>query len=280
VQLVGVLFGLASGAIWGSGDFLGGLAAKRSHEYQVLALSASSGLVLLVVLAVLFGEAAPSAVDVAWAGAAGVSGAVGIAFLYQGLASGSAATVAPAAAVISAALPAVFSSLTAGLPRSTQLAGFALAIAGIWLVARSPSAGGPSGTGLRLAIVAGTCFGAFLILIARVDSQLVFAPLAVARTAALVAAFALMSARGIRIPQPASNPTALWAGILDAGGNVFYLMARQHTRLDVAAVLASLYPVATIVLARLVSHERIGRTQWIGAVVCLVAVVLIVMGER
>jgi drug/metabolite transporter (DMT)-like permease len=262
--------------VWGSGDFAGGFAARRSHQFQVLALSALSGITMLLACAALWREALPPTSSLGWALAAGLSGAIGIAALYRGLAIGSAATVAPTAAVITAALPVLANGLTAGLPRPTQLAGFAVAIAGIWLVARSPSAT-HSGAGLKLAFVAGVGFGGFLILIAQVHADLVFLPLVLTRCVTLAIAVALMLTRGVRIPRVTANPIALLAGVLDAGGNVLFLFARQHTRLDVAAVLSSFYPVATVVLAWLVLRERITRIQWIGAGVCLAAVALITL---
>jgi drug/metabolite transporter (DMT)-like permease len=97
----------------------------------------------------------------------------------------------------------------------------------------------------------------------------------VTRAMTLVAAMAMLLARGVSVPALMSNPMALLAGVLDAGGNVLFLFARQHTRLDIAAVLSSFYPVATVVLARLILHERVTATQWIGAGVCLAAVALI-----
>jgi drug/metabolite transporter (DMT)-like permease len=87
----------------------------------------------------------------------------------------------------------------------------------------------------------------------------------------------LLLVRGVAIPAVTANPMALLAGVLDAGGNVLFLFARQHTRLDIAAVLSSFYPVATVVLARLILHERVTATQWVGAGVCLAAVALITM---
>lgn len=261
--------------MWGSGDFAGGVAARRSHQFQVLALSALSGITMLLVCGVLRQETLPPASSLAWAAAAGVAGAGGIAALYRGLAIGSAAIVAPTAAVITAALPVIFSGLTAGVPHPAQLAGFIVAGVGIWLVARTTESSASSSQGLRLAIVAGIGFGGFLILIAQVHSELVFLPLAVTRAMTLVAAIALLLARGIAIPALTANPIALVAGVLDAGGNVLFLFARQHTRLDIAAVLSSFYPVATVVLARLILHERVTATQWLGAAVCLAAVALI-----
>src|SRR5262249_28968189 len=164
---------------------------------------------------------------------------------------------------------------TAGLPNPFQLAGFIVAIAGIWLVARTGESSDSSNQGLRLAVVAGIGFGGFLILIAQVHSDLVFLPLAVTRTMTLVTALVMMLVRRVAVPTLAANPVALVAGILDAGGNVLFLYARQHTRLDVAAVLSSFYPIATVVLSRVILRERVSATQWLGAGVCLAAVALI-----
>lgn len=230
---------------------------------------------MLLVFGAVRHEAWPPVSSLAWAAAAGVSGAVGIAALYRGLAIGSAAIVAPAAAVITAALPVMFSGFTAGLPHPSQLAGFIVAIVGIWLVARTGGSSASSNDGLRLAIGAGVGFGGFLILIAQVHSEFVFLPLAVTRTMMLVAALGLLLTRGVALPALMSNPIALVAGVLDAGGNVLFLFARQYTRLDIAAVLSSFYPVATVVLARVILRERVSPLQWLGAAVCLAAVALI-----
>ena len=232
---------------------------------------------MLLVCGALRQETFPPASSLAWAAVAGVSGAAGIAALYRGLAIGSAAIVAPTAAVITAALPVIFSGVTAGLPHPSQLTGFGVAIAGIWLVARSNDSSASSSQGLRLAVIAGTGFGGFLILIAQVHSEFVFLPLAVTRTMTLLAALGLLMARGVTVPTLTANPVALLAGVLDAGGNVLFMFARQHTRLDIAAVLSSFYPVATVVLSRVILHERVSATQWVGAAVCLVAVALITM---
>jgi drug/metabolite transporter (DMT)-like permease len=292
--------------VWGSGDFVGGAATRRSHQFQVLALSALSGIVLLTMLAWIF-EPLPSRANAAWAAAAGLAGAVGIASLYHGLAVGGAAMVAPVAAVVTAAIPAVYTAFAVAPPSPWQLAGFLAAVAGIWLVTRQaevgPAEAGPyvhsrtpedSWTppirqtlqtpktlglsrlprGVRQAVVAGIGFGTFLILIAQVDRTLVFGPLVVARTVMLAMGLVLMIVRGISFPGLTSNPLALVAGALDAGGNIFFVLARQHTRLDVAAVLSSLYPVATVVLARIVWREPVAPQQWAGVGMCLLAVAL------
>ncbi|MCC6188401.1 MAG: DMT family transporter [Anaerolineales bacterium] len=275
---LGILSALASAAVWGSGDFSGGLAARRGSQYQVLALAAVSGAVMLAALVLAGGEAWPSAGAAAWAAAAGFSGALGIAALYRGLAVGRAAMVAPVAAVVSAALPVVFGALSEGVPSATRLAGFAVALTGIWLVSQTATASGDGARrGLVLGFAAGLGFGGFFILIALAPGDGVFGPLLVARLASLGTALLLMAARRVPLPGFGSNPVALLAGVLDAGGNIFYVLAQHLTRLDIAAVLSSLYPAATVLLAWALLKERVTAAQWGGAALCLAAVVLIAL---
>jgi uncharacterized membrane protein len=272
---LGVVLALASALVWGSGDFCGGRAATRHDPFQVLGLSALSGITMLLLMAAAVSEAFQLDRSMWWACAAGIGGACGIVALYRGLAVGSAATVAPAAAVTAAVLPVLFSVATQGMPRAIQLIGFALALVGISLVARAASDAPASRAGIRLGLLAGLGFGAFLILIAQVREGAVLVPLAVARGMMLATAVGVIRARGMAMPAPASNPMALVAGVLDAGGNVLYVLAQQHVRLDIAAVLSSLYPVATVLLARTLLAEPVTRIQWLGAGVCLAAVALI-----
>lgn len=271
----GVVLALCSALVWGSGDYCGGRAARRLDPFQVLALAAVSGIGLLAAAALIAGESLPGLDSVLWSAGAGVAGACGIVALYRGLAVGNAATVAPLAAVVAAVLPVLFTVALEGAPQVVQLGGFVLALAGIGLVARATPTGGDSHLGAKLGVLAGVGFGGFLILIAQVEAAAVYVPLAVARLVMLVTAVATLAARRVPLPAPFGTPIGLVAGVLDAGGNILYLLARQQVRLDVAAVLSSLYPVATVVLARLVSREPVTRMQWVGAVVCLMAVVLI-----
>jgi drug/metabolite transporter (DMT)-like permease len=208
---------------------------------------------------------------------AGVSGALGIAALYRGLSLGQAASVAPTAAVIGAALPVIFSLFTEGQPRQSQLIGFLLAILGIWLVSKSTKTVQLSQSALGLAFLAGIGFGGFFILIAQVETGAVFTPLIIARLVSLGTAILLLLANRLDPLAPVSNPVAWLAGLLDAGGNIFYFMAQQFTRLDVAAVLSSLYPATTLMLAYLVLNEKVSSTQWLGAALCLISVALIAL---
>ena len=256
------------------------MATRRSNQFQVLTLAALSGIAVLVVCALLRGEALPSPASAAWAMSAGAAGAVGIAALYRALSLGHAASVAPTAAVIGAALPVAFSSLVEGPPGTTRLAGFALALLGIWLVSRiAPQGKGLSRLGLALACLAGVGFGGFFILIAQVEPGLVFTPLIAARSLTFCTALLLLRVRRLAWPSPTSNPIALLAGVLDAGGNIFYLLAQQFTRLDVAAVLSSLYPAMTVLLACIILKEKVTRSQWLGVALCLAAIVFIMGSE-
>jgi len=273
---LGVFLALTSAAVWGSGDFSGGYATRSSNTYHVLVISAFSGILLLIVLAFWQREGWPPLAGAVWAGLAGVSGAVGIVCLYQALSLGHAAAVAPMTAVISAVLPAVAGAILVGLPGLSQLAGFALAAPGLWLVS-APAQDGPrlSRHELLLALAAGLGFGGFFVFIGLVDRGYLYTPLVIARSLTLLTALVLLVVRRLPVPALTSSPVALLAGVLDAGGNIFYILARQFTRLDVAAVLASLYPAATVILAWIILHERISRRQWIGAALCVAAIGLI-----
>lgn len=271
----GVLLALGSALVWGSGDFCGGRASTKLDAYQVLGLSALSGIAMLVLLALATGE--PWHVDRALLPAvgAGLSTSLGIACLYRGLSVGSAAVVAPTAGVTAAILPVLFGAVTAGVPGPAQLAGFVLALVGIFLVARAAPEAEGSRRGLRLGVLAGIGFGGFLILIAQGPDGMVYLPLAVSRTMMLLVSLGLLARRRLAFPPLVSSPLGLLAGVLDATGTAFYVLAQEYVRLDVAAVLSSFYPAATVVLARLITHEPVTATQWFGAGVCVAAVALI-----
>ncbi len=273
---IGVLFALTSAAVWGGGDFSGGLATRKSNQYQVLTVVSLTGMALLTVCIVLWGEGIPAGTSVVWGAMAGGAGALGVATLYRALSLGHTASIAPTSAIISAAMPVTFGMLTAGIPKPTQLAGIGVALLGIWLVSRSPRVGEETfREGMWLAFLSGIGFGGFFIFIAQVGKEQVFVPILMARTVTLVVALAMLRIKRIPAPRLSSNPIAIVAGLLDTGGNIFYLLATQYTRLDVAAVLSALYPAATVILATVVLKEKVSGVQWVGAAVCLLAIGLI-----
>jgi drug/metabolite transporter (DMT)-like permease len=273
-----VLLGLGSAASWGAGDFSGGLAARRSPLLGVLLVGQLTGAALMALLALLVQEGAPSAASIGWAMTAGALGAVGLAALYRGLAVGRMAVVAPISAVLSAALPVTWGALSEGAPTATRLAGFALALLGIWLIASARDGGdaaaGPAGLGL--ALLAGACFGGVLIAMNQGARGGTFWPLVAARGTAflLLLATALVGRRAWH-PAAGALPLVLLSGALDAGGHALFVLCSQVGRLDVAAVLSSLYPASTVLLASAVLRERIGRRQALGIAVALGAIALI-----
>jgi drug/metabolite transporter (DMT)-like permease len=277
-EILGTVFALLSAAAWGTGDFSGGVAVKGTDHFKVTFVMTVPGIVILAFLAFAFHEPFPPVADLLWAAAAGATGVYGIASLYRGLSIGSAAVVAPTAAVLGAGIPMAFGSVFLGLPGRARLLGFFLAMIGIWLVSR-PAESGHDGydKGLGHAIVAGTCFGGYFIFMGQVEHGLVFGPLTCAKLTSIVVVIAILSFRRESVPGLFGNRMALLAGFFDAGGNAFYMLARQYTRLDVAAVLSSMYPLVTVILASLVLRQKVNAAQWCGVALCLAAIGLIVV---
>lgn len=234
----------------------------------------------MAVMAILRLEAVPGWEDSLWAAAAGVCGAIGIAILYHGLAHHPASLIAPTSAVIGASLPAIFSFLTEGLPSLSQFAGFALGILGIGLVSRSPEATQAiSWRGFGHGLGAGLSFGVFFIFLSRVEGSAtdpaIFAPLVVSKLASASTAILFLRLRRERTPILQFNPFTYLAGLLDAGGNIFFFLAQQLTRLDIATVLSSMYAAVTVLLARLILRQRISLLQGAGVLLCMLAIGLI-----
>ena len=270
-----IIFGLAASLSWGSGDFSGGLASRRANVSSVVIAGYTVGFVLLIVLALIWKEPLPSPVDLLWGGQAGVAEVLGLIAFYSALSSGRMGIAAPVSAVLTATLPVLFSALTAGLPSRLQLGGFVLALLAIGLISRPERANGPP-KGIGLAVLAGCGFGCFFIFISRVSPAATFSSLAVARFTSVTLLLIVTRLRRQRIlPGMRVAPLVALAGILDALGNAFFVLAAHSGRLDVAAILSSFYPAATVLLAALVLRERVTRIQAIGILLVLVAVPLI-----
>ncbi len=273
-ELTSVVFGLASALVWGAGDFCGGVATRRASVFSVIYIGQIAGLVLLLAAGIVIQEAIPTGLVIVWGAVAGLAGTVGIVALYRGLATGRASVVAPTSAVIAAILPALFSAVTIGLPGTLKLIGFVLALAAIVLVSQSNQDSGETRS-LRLAFIAGIGFGAFFIFIHASGSQSTFFPLAIARATSIP--FLLVIGILRRAPFPSRNvlPIILLSGLLDSGGNVLFLFASELGRLDVATILASLYPASTVILSRIILGEQTTRLQQIGVIAALVAIAMI-----
>lgn len=277
--MIGIGFALLAALSWGAGDFSGGLASRKINQFQVLVLTTLSSLLLLVLFSIIRAENLPSTRDSIIAVLAGISGALGLAALYKGLALGNSALVAPVAGVIGAIIPTVVGLIIEGLPSIMTLSGFVLSIVGIWLftLSREESKHITQG-GLRLAILAGIGSGGFLALIAQIETEQFFTPLVFSKFTSLAFAIFLIRMRRLPIPNPMRSPIAILSGFLDAGGNILYLLATQFVRLDIATLLSALYPAATVLLFNLIVKEKISFQQWIGAITCIAAIMLITIG--
>jgi drug/metabolite transporter (DMT)-like permease len=274
-ELSTIAFALAASISWGAGDFSGGFATRRAQVLSVVLGAYTVGLCTLIVLALIWSEPFPTALDLLWGGVAGLAGAVGLVAFYQALSVGRMGIVAPIAAMLSAAIPVLFGAVIEGLPGPLQLVGFVLAFIAVGLISGlGVVKGRPKGLGL--ALLAGLGFGSFFILISRVGDGSIFWPLSAARFSSLLFLVAVvLIRRQSLLPGKSVWPVVFLAGALDVAGNVFFVLATRSGRLDVAAILSSLYPAVTVLLATFILKERVTRLQTIGIFVALVAIPLI-----
>ena len=275
-DLAAIGFGLAASLSWGTSDFSGGFATKRAHVFGVMIVSYAVGLILLIPLALAAREPWLSHRDLAWTVAAGLAGTTGLTAFYQALSVGRMGIVAPVAAVLGAAVPVGASAVAEGLPAPPQMVGFALALLSIWLVSRPSQEEHRQNSGLGLAVVAGLGFGLFYTLIHQVSAGATYWPLTIARGVSLLIIGTLIRRGQVAWwPSRRALPIILVAGVLDTGGNVFFLLASHAGRLDVASVMSSFYPAVTVLLARTLLHEHISRLQATGVAAALLAIPLI-----
>jgi uncharacterized membrane protein len=270
-----LMFGLSAAVCWGAGDFCGGVATKATQVYRVIISSQLVSLLLLVILAVVTQEALLPFDQWLLAGAAGIIGAIGMIALYRALAIGQMGVAAPVSAVVAAGVPVIVGSFIEGPPSTAQLIGFGLAFVAVWFISRTGSSA-IQWRDLGLPIIAGLGFGTFYVLIGTVGQSAVWWPLVGARLGSLTALFLVtLINRQPRLVERQSLKLIILIGVFEVGGNACYIFARQAGRLDVAAVLASLYPAVTVWLAWFFLKERMYRLQSIGVLAALAAIVLI-----
>lgn len=280
-DLLAAAAGLLSAASWGAGDFGGGIATKRLPVFVALLGSQLVGLAGAAVAMIVLGESLPAPADATWAAAAALFGALGLAGLYRALADGQMGIVAPITGVLTAAIPVAVGIATAGLPGPVRLAGFSVALLAIVLVSLADD-GSTGRAGLLLAIGAGLGFGLYSACVGQVEVG-VFGPLMVSRATASVLVVVIVAAqrtplRAVASAEPRLLLLVALVGALDLVGNAMFLVAAQASGLALAAVLGSLYPVSTVILATLVLHEPIGRIHALGIAAAALAVVLVVGG--
>jgi drug/metabolite transporter (DMT)-like permease len=277
--------GLAASFFWGASDFLGGLATRKAHVFLVVAVAHSLSLGLLLLIAGAMHSPIPAERYAFFGLCAGAFGGVALILYYQALSLGEMGLTTAVTGLITAVVPVVYSFVTQGSPKFSHIAGFVLAAAAIGLIAYVP-AGMPRPLGLSLAILAGLGFGVFLVVLKVGGShglvwQLIFSRVASASLAGAVSLWMLLRPGNdaARWRKEARENRFLWtagsAGAIEAAGSLLYMRAAREGRLDVAAVLASLYPVVTILLAAWFLKERTTSSQALGMALALVAVVLV-----
>lgn len=279
-------FGLAllSGFTWGSADFVGGLMSKRLPTATVMVVSQTAGLVLTAGLVIALGEPRPETRFLVYGGLGGIAGAIGLASLYKGLAVGRMSIVAPTAA-LSGAVPVIVGFIQGERPTTVQLAGMAIAGAGVLLAVRTPEPLGssPTGSGTRgigFALVAAFFLGLFVTsLDAAGAASPLWASLMIRSVSVpLFVLAAVVTARHARRPTGREAGILAGVGALDNAANVMFAVAAREGLLTLVSVLGSLYPVATVLLARWFLHERLARWQVVGVAAAFAGVAMIAAG--
>jgi drug/metabolite transporter (DMT)-like permease len=281
VTLLSIFYGLISALTWGAADFTGGIASKRTVVYGVVIGAEGFGMLLFIILALVFRETIPPWQTWLWGAASGFSGGFGLLLLYRALSSGRMSVAAPVSAVIAAIIPVVVGAVVDGLPGGWTFAGILLALGAVWLIAQSE--GGRENAAVRmneiiLPLVAGIVFGMYFVFMHQASREAFFWPIVASRLASTagILAYALIS-RQHWVPERKQWPLIALSGVLDVSGNAFYVLAGQIGRLDVAAVLGSLYPGPTVLLAGVFLRERLNRLQLVGILAALVAIVLMTL---
>ncbi len=273
-----VLAGL-SALMYGTGDFFGGLASRRQPTAVVLFFSQLVGLLAAVAAVLALGQPAPAVRDILWGIAAGVTGTAGLAALYRALASTLVAVASPVAAVTGAVIPVLLGLAAGERPGSLAWVGMSLAVPAIALLAAGPAGGRGSGIVRRAALLgaaAGIGFGLFFFCISRTGHESGLWPLAAARVAtiSLVTAFAAVTRRSLR-PRPGGMAVVLLCGALDMSANIAFLLAARLGLLTVTAVITSLYPGPTVILAMIVFREKLTVPRALGLALALAGVACI-----
>jgi drug/metabolite transporter (DMT)-like permease len=279
-QVLAPALALAASLSWGVADFLAGLRSRRLPLLTVLLVVQSAGLLSIGLVVAARGEGPPGLEPTVYAVLAGLAGAVGLAGLYRGLAVGSMSVVAPITAT-GVVVPVGFGLATGDELSSVQAIGVPLAIAGVVLAAREPAGPGRArvAAGAGIAAVAALAFGLVLVgLDAAADADALWATLLMRATSWTIwlAGFALLRP-SLSLASGDLRALAL-VGVLDTSANALFGLASTRGLLSVVSVLAQLYPIATVLLARLVLHERISRLQQAGVAAAFLGVALITAG--
>ena len=279
------LLALASAACYGAADFLGGLTSKRASTLAIVVVSQLTGLLQLLVAFPFLPAASPHRMDFVWGAVAGLTGGTGVALLYRALAIGVMAVVAPTTAVCAVVIPVLVAIGLGERPGFVTIVGIVLAIIAIALVSQSDhpepvlhgQRAGSGASAFTLALLSGVAIGLFFVALARTTTEAGVWPLVAARavSVSLFGAMALLASQSLRL-SGGTLRIVVAGGSLDMIANLLYMIATRSGPLSVVVTLASLYPASTVLLARVVLHERLSWRQWVGVVCAMIAVMAIV----
>jgi drug/metabolite transporter (DMT)-like permease len=279
---MGPFLAVLSALVYGCADFLGGKATRRSPASTVTVSSQLAGLSVLAVGLLVVGGKGPTLRVLSFGAVAGLAGALGIVLLYAALAQGTMSIVSPVTAVTAAVIPLLAGTIWLHeRPPSRAWFGVLLTLAAIALVSQATGPDGRTAGALRIVLMsvgAGAGFGTLFVLLRRAGDprEVGLWALVGARPISIAAAALLAKRNGVPILVPRKEwKTVAGAGMLDQAANVLYVLSIGRGLLSVLAVLAALYPVSTVALARVIDGERLQRIQLIGVVVAFVALLLV-----
>jgi drug/metabolite transporter (DMT)-like permease len=277
---VAIILSLLAATAYGLSDFIGGVLAKRANAWAVAFAGALGGSAAVAVVAAIDGGD-PQASDYWWSLLAGIGNGLGTAFLYRGLSSGRMGVVAPVSGVGAALLPVAVGVASGERPGLIVWTGMLVALPAIWLVASEPAEAAPdaAGTGLVYGVLAGLGFGTLFAALAQIPEESGFLPLAVNQLIAAAVIVAMATAlRTPWVPRAQAAYAGAACGILGVLATGLFLLATQSGYLTISAVITSLYPAFTVVLAFSVLREYVHRAQIFGLALCAVAVALVAAG--
>ncbi len=282
-----VLMALASALLWGGADFSGGMGVKRAGgtlgaALRVVLISHATSFAVLLTYLLVRGLPMPHGAPLVWGLCAGIASGLSLTCFYMALAQGAMGASAAISGLLAAAIPAIVSMVVQGSPGALHLTGFVVAGIAIWLIAASPAGTErSSNTTMALAIAAGAGFGIYFVALKMAGVAGIVWPMVLSRTGSLTTCslfLLLVTVRKMDTTTRLTRSAVLWAlsiATMDTSGNMLFIAATRAGRLDIAAVLASLYPASTILLAAWTLKEHPTRRQAIGMGIAAVAIVLI-----
>jgi drug/metabolite transporter (DMT)-like permease len=275
--VVGIGLALAASLSWGLADYLGGVKSRIVPLLTLVAVSQLAGLALMGVIALATGSF-PGARTALFAALGGAAGVIAVAAFYRGMAVGRISIVAPVSAT-GAVLPVVYGLARGERPAGLALAGMALALIGVVLASAESEPGGSRSiaAGVPLALAAALGFGVFFLFLAEAskhDHALAASFMLRVTTVPIVLTAMLALRRPFWVPSGNLHWLVL-VGLLDSGANALYAVATDHGLLSLVSVLASLYPLTTVLLAQALLREHLARHQQLGIAAALAGVALI-----